>query len=352
MMHFKADEWIQFLFGQIITTFAVILQISCTIVPLINQYLSLKKPMRVLLTVLICGIVIQANIWIFFNKNDENIFTFQRLKRSQLTSPEVVVDQINNIEDAYLNDPEKLSLIEEINKSFVNEATKYYVKIYDLYGDVVDITNYKAKQEILKQAKFNTTCCLHLVFLYGFQIFIPKTTHKLIKFSALFVFLLSLGFDFVQYELLDADLADVRDKILFNLLTLHNNLGQWSPLSKCYTIYEISDLAKRLALLVGFVIVCLANVLYDTNTELVERKLKVVEKYSETKDKIFESIEKIKKEQEEKVQDQKNNMEKSVKFIKVILGQMILMGGLGLHGMFMAYRQANAMMAAAAENGE
>lgn len=127
--------------------------------------------------------IIQANVRLYYGKSEENIFSFVRLSRSQLNSSDEVVDKINSIEDVYINNPEKLSYIEEINKAFVNEATKYYLKIYDLYGDVIDITNYKAKQEVLKQAKYNTTVCLHLVFLYGFLVFMPKNTNKMLKLS-------------------------------------------------------------------------------------------------------------------------------------------------------------------------
>jgi len=158
-----------------------------------------------------CGVIIQANVRLYYGKSEENIFSFVRLSRSELNSSDTVVNKIDSIEDAYIGNPDKLSYIEEINKAFVNEATKYYVKIYDLYGDVIDITNYKAKQELLKQSKYSTTVCLHLVFLYGFLVFMPKNTNKLLKLSTMLIFAISFGIDLVLYNLLENDLDVIKN---------------------------------------------------------------------------------------------------------------------------------------------
>lgn len=76
---------------------------------------------------------------------------------------------------------------------------------------------------------------------------------------------------------------------------LHQNLAQWSPLSSCFTIYEISELTKRLAMLVGFCMICLCNVLYDSNVTIVQKKLGFIQKYCVSDEKIFKAIENIDK---------------------------------------------------------
>jgi len=122
-----------------------------------------------------------------FSLKEDNLFKFLQLTRNTLDSKSVV-DQIYKMEDVYINDSDTLSYVEDLNKVFVENKTSYYMKIYDLYGDVVDITNYKSKQENLKETKFNITSCLHVVFVYSFLIVYPKKSPKGLKVLSLIIF--------------------------------------------------------------------------------------------------------------------------------------------------------------------
>ena len=94
--------------------------------------------------VVLCAAFLWANLLVVQNDMPNNTFAFLKITRGDLAHPGKIENQIYNLEDSFIGDHEKLSFLEELNKVFIGDASKYYVKIYDLYGGVIDVTNLKS----------------------------------------------------------------------------------------------------------------------------------------------------------------------------------------------------------------
>lgn len=169
---------------------------------------------------------------------------------------------------------------------------------------------------------------------------------------AMLFFALSALVDVSLYDLL---LEDVDTSPIKNFILDEVERHSWA---ESLTIFQIADIAKRLAIYASFVLLCFGNLFVENNVKSTVKDLQKIHNNFVAEKKKFDggaskgkessadvalnSLQKIAKDLETKRKEYEASMKSNYKFLKLTLYAMMILGILGLISTSMMFAEKDA----------